>query len=1336
MPVTIRINGVAGSDENAVNFFTPVAAVVLDSPATVVYSWEFLDWPLDTAFNDTWIAPLVANANITFTPDTPGTWLVKLTDTNDGTSEIIIVGVTEPRTAIRIPSAGETEESANTVYPFGGAVTNHRGWALTRNLGLETLNELSTSGGVQLCYLEDAGMPAQNAGFLVSLVHGASQILDPTTGEMVPQVQRATATFVSNDYAYVGAVRAARDDDPPVVSDVPYGYITTGITTGRFVWVTTSGLVYGGAAGTLNFTAPTWTVGDIVYVGTAGGVYQNTDPFADPATPELMIPAGIVADTTNNPGSMIVLPNRYFGSAVAAAKTLKYLGIGDFSNIRVGRSDGASVAGESDGTIELVAVNNDAVPIAVGEVACITSLAGVQEAYRADSAMDAASNKRDGIFGIAVETVAAGAIGHFTIFGLVTNVVAPGPVAGGALYVGSSTSYVGNMSGQAVILDHLEDASHLVANAATIPLGVWDGTHLLMGTCVDEGLVGVVGSSRSKLPNPWSFINYEFVTDSLRNMRANVYKEYAIAPYAAVTSVEFPNTAYDPVLSPSSIYEDTLKVGDLYDFINTTLAGKTYGGGMDVLGAPLYNGLWDPSGGGADPANILYGSYVIDDIRFQPGLTPVKITIYGYVDNNLITADVGLTLKARFNYLQDVNLNDYFVEDTGIVSANGAATQTAFTCETFLTGGNNAFYVPFGAGSSGLAAANVQQTIDITIERADVAPAPVFDVGVMIERVVLEAFYPNKQMRKGEFVPVAFEKKIPGHAIFDIGTGFYNILDESGSVNNQPTIGSSMTAAGLRNSSDLSGFIPTDVRYVTGSDLTIKVYGKYQGAAGGPQSIDLELWARAEEAGNTYDPDIQALAPLYLVGVGSQTPGGSAVGNYELLTFTWVIAASALPSPALGGGLRFHINRIGVDPLTTGAGEDWFMITNVSLEAGRPPDPQSIEDTFEDSTSLTNVVDNADDAFNVDYNFDFNGFLFSDPTAPGHVPEELYIPIKLDKRYDYRDNLDVTILGWVETDNASPITLSLGLDSWYQFNTVLSDGSYTTFDASDASITGAIPGGEVKLIKHVFTIPADVVWKARPAGNIQFRSSDENSALMLKVERTDSVALNYMAMTSSVYASSGKLEDNAEPYINISESTEADKHHFVKGAYTFDNIPSTVGLRNILTSAHRLSFIYGLDGDRVLDTGSIDLFPAGCVGGPTVTPTQGYLIPFSMAIMGVYAMGVDTDGGPTPMTGSVITLHVKDNGGGTIDTSPPSIWHMPLTVTGVVGGWRWCGNDLNFSGADSKEIPLIYLPSDYATTATKWWLTAEFTNNGGADMDLNLNVMVEVAFLQSNNVLG
>ena len=54
MPASIRINGVVGSDESAVDF-DGVTNVTLDSnPAATTYQWEFLDWPLDSSFDQTW----------------------------------------------------------------------------------------------------------------------------------------------------------------------------------------------------------------------------------------------------------------------------------------------------------------------------------------------------------------------------------------------------------------------------------------------------------------------------------------------------------------------------------------------------------------------------------------------------------------------------------------------------------------------------------------------------------------------------------------------------------------------------------------------------------------------------------------------------------------------------------------------------------------------------------------------------------------------------------------------------------------------------------------------------------------------------------------------------------------------------------------------------------------------------------------------------------------------------------------------------------------------------------------------------------------------------------
>ena len=217
MPATIAINAVDGSNESAVDLDGATALNFTNSAAAgpTVNLWEFLDWPVGTQYNQTWLAGFgPALATITFTPDVEGTWIVKYTDTNDGTTDTIICGIKSRRSALRIPGAGETTESDNTVFPVGGAITNHRGWALTRDLGLKYLDDLVTSGSVQIFYLEDAvSVPVGgiNAGTPLALVQGASEVLFPGGAPApydvpikVPKVQLAQADLSGTRYAYVG----------------------------------------------------------------------------------------------------------------------------------------------------------------------------------------------------------------------------------------------------------------------------------------------------------------------------------------------------------------------------------------------------------------------------------------------------------------------------------------------------------------------------------------------------------------------------------------------------------------------------------------------------------------------------------------------------------------------------------------------------------------------------------------------------------------------------------------------------------------------------------------------------------------------------------------------------------------------------------------------------------------------------------------------------------------------------------------------------------------------------------------------------------------------------
>ena len=186
-------------------------------------------------------AGFVSAASFTINTDISGTWLIKLTDLGDSSSEVIVAGVKSRRSALRIPAAGETTEASNTVYPVSGATTNHRGWALTRDLGLRYLDDLVTSGAVQIFYLNDASILGGgiNAGTPLALVQGGTTVLFPGTVTYppynvpirVPQVQLAQADLTNNKYAYVGLLKAGRSSD---TGDNGSWY---GPSFRRFIWL-------------------------------------------------------------------------------------------------------------------------------------------------------------------------------------------------------------------------------------------------------------------------------------------------------------------------------------------------------------------------------------------------------------------------------------------------------------------------------------------------------------------------------------------------------------------------------------------------------------------------------------------------------------------------------------------------------------------------------------------------------------------------------------------------------------------------------------------------------------------------------------------------------------------------------------------------------------------------------------------------------------------------------------------------------------------------------------------------------------------------------------------
>lgn len=1391
MPAQIQINGVVGSNESAVDL-DGATAVNLTSPTTTAahYQWEFLDWPTNSQYTQSWLVGFgVGAATITFTPDIDGTWLVKLTDTNDGATDTVVVGVKSRRTGLRIPAAGETTESSNSVFPnVGGAgtATNHRGWALTRDLGLRYLDDLVTSGSVQLCYLEDASIAAGiNAGTPLALVHGASEVLFPggapapyNVAVHVPKVKVAQADLhnavVGDAYAYVGVLKAGRGPASPAAvapSDTSYAYMKTSVPSGTFVWVTTSGVIEGQAAvagphlaapATCDFTG--WNYGDYVYLSGSvkGGLVRYSDTFAAGTTAsDLMTPIGIVTKT-GAAGSMLVLPSRYAGSEFDGAKTNMFRGIGDYSNVRVGRPSDAGaggVAGEEDGTIELCAVAAE--NITAGQIVCINvSAGGALEAWVADSSTspDVANDKKYGIFGVAVQTVTTTNLGHFTVFGE-ANATTVGAAAGQLLYVGSSTAGIGPSAGSATTLLRIQSTdagtgSYMNYHALPIPLGMYDGTKLILGIVQDPGLQSVVYSTdRSVTTGPIN-VNTLANTRLLGVNRSNVYRPRSVQSDWA--NIDLPNTEADTLMMTTSIYEDTLKGSDFYDVTNQTIGGKVWTNppagqpNQDIVGGSITNGAWEGvNGGGAVAANKLYGTFVLNDLRYFDEQIPIAFDISGYTDSVTASSELQLKLECRINYRSGSEAGAFDFEDTAYFHTGSVAnTNTAFSVEFFShTSGGAAFYVP-KYNAAGLAF----KSIDVVLSRTDA-----IDASMMIERVTLQALYLNKNINLHQgYPPVIFEKKIPATTIIDTGTSAFNNIDfgpaPGTAAVTQASVGANMSTVGGRTVSVLSGFIPYDSRLTSATTLNINVLGKYLGTNPLNSNIDLRITYEELTAPNNYT--------VAIGGVGSTqsaapSAGGPAAGEYEVLEFN----TSFTPNPA-ASGVRYKIERVASGgapiPIVDGGAatvETGFQISNVYVSSELVDTYGAVEGVYEDSATSAPIVAQTDN-LNLQVDTDFSGFKF---TSGGVATQQLFVPIKFDKRYDFRKNIYIDVYGYVTAASATPVDLNLAISNLYDHSSLSPQtaSGYTRIEKVGVDISAASGGANGYIIKHSFVLNARDVWDFEPSTLVpsytQFRDSG-NAGLVLKFTRSDAAAVDYSVMNVQSYAKSSKKSSSEGIYINVSEDIQDPQYSFlnVKSAYRADSpiMDGAAEMRTILGSAHRHYFNFAINNTVIAD-GAVDTL--GGAGVDVIARGYGLLIPFNMAIVGIYGWGDNGGTGPIP-AGVELSFNVVNQGMAS-QAGNTGVLHFPVdTVSVANGGWKWVGNPLNFnipSGgppttADNHHIPMIYLPTAYSSSGwpggpaayagDAWLLRGQVLNNSGGSITLTANVTVEAIILPNYNV--
>jgi len=669
-----------------------------------ITQWTLLNAPEGTAFNAAWFAanngggpPILANplaSGNAFILDKEGTWFFRCTRTDTSESIDFVVSTNNVRTNTRIPAAGETVESDQdtTNHAYTGGSPSGQGWAKDRNYALDVLDDLSTSGGVQLCYFNHATIPGATAPWNVApaglkagaalAMTGLMHTINPTTGEQVPIVGLANG---DTEPEYVGLFKTDTTGSDGTV---------TAVDTNRLIWVSRSGVVEA-APGVIDTTA--YTTGEILFLGkNPGRIIRGSDRFQLAANkPIFSVPTCLVLNS-NASGTVMTLPSEYLGGVSTASKSFRYSGIGDFSGLRVGATEvGTSIDNEAIGAIEMLAINDETGTISAGTVCMLTySAAGVDSVHAriADANPASAVNPgaREGIVGIAIQNVLTGAQGHFVIYGpaggTTLSVAATAAAATGApLFVGSSRSTVATSVGQGVLFDEISgnfQDSFTTALDWTVPNNVIPVGQLLTAGGATVVMVGVheqVGFSQDvqgglqfqSLPSgamiPASHLQLGAVGHSYNKsaiqiqdsaVTQSVQLDAAPTDLGAInpetTVVKVAGSGADDPIAEVSMYECKLPGTALW---NVTAASATALAGTLSSGWPgsiLYHTAHASY-------NTLYGTFNYDmrcgintptEISQTHGMfnTPTRVKVYGFTTGDNILP-VGLKVSIRFNTL-------------------------------------------------------------------------------------------------------------------------------------------------------------------------------------------------------------------------------------------------------------------------------------------------------------------------------------------------------------------------------------------------------------------------------------------------------------------------------------------------------------------------------------------------------------------------------------------------------------------------------------------------------------------------------------------------------------
>ena len=1177
-------------------------------------TWTVLDVPEGSTFNSAWFdgagGDLVDVNKLpssgTFIPDKEGTWFFRCTNDSASTVDEVVVGVRHQRTHIRVPAAGETTEANDT-----------RGWAEDRNNDLDLFDDLTTSGGIQLCRFEHTS--SVSAGTLVEFM-GSAHDINPTSGstEFVPTVRPASNTNPGVG-KFLGVIKGKKDGT------------TTSIANGSLVWVSRSGMVEG-ASGALDLSAASgWAPGDNIYVGaTAGAPAKSTE--VDTATATL---AGFVI-RAENPGAMVVSPAH-------------------FNNIITQKSN------STDRDQQFVEVELFEAPVS------------------AHNAFNVATDSSSANFGFVPFGGSSNAPLDFPGFRFRKSADATGDklltsfaLDDRCIREGTSGGTVSNFMEQPLVVEVHGYCEDNQASSTTTP--TFDGTLV--------------------------FNFKDLIAISIDPDNADAFK----------STIEYKFTINDA----------NTKFGNVND-------GKR-------------------------------------SFKFKDGLT-VTPNAYGQ-------AHIPQPLDTAAGFA----LSEYGSPYTGIFSNNSV--------NSLLLGG------AYSTADATFESPPV--SVDVNLDRSDTQA-----YHVIVEKIVLKALYPVKSRAKRLSF---YEKQIPAAALVDTSRTFNRetndgVLDYSASTlaglhvanvlvsdnagNDLDDLNAVTVSANLRGETagTFCGFLPfdsrirkllTDSNYSSQSrDLRFRVVSKYKSTVDSPGAIKLRLYTRGEAVGGessslALTSDYTQLVDVSVsatASVAETEPSSGANDVYRTIVHDFSLAGSNY-DPDLSG-IRFRLERVAnsgqtyktVDNLADAStGEEVFCASIVCLSEASLDIAKDRANIFEEHILLDRQIDYNDGALNLtnwaDTGSDVCGFKF---TKGGS--ETLVVPVFLDDRYNEQSPVAVSLIGTVGGTTSSATTsagstpggqVSMLLQAAMSYAGDLVPSSFSTVGIVNIDTSTALTGSNlIRTIRHDFKIPYTMI--AQSSGivddNLSIPTKNRRGRLYLKLTRTDTTGPNtYLASSLSATASVDKLP-NADPYVNISESTQYPL--LVPGAFRHDQ------QRDILTTAYRHNWQFGVSGEvgsdlrEILDGGtsvlepgnSLALVPSTFVGNTppsaygvisTVNGTDflgvefiGKHIPFSMVITAIHGYMGSIDVGNVNTvynkallpTDAFIKLDIASTSPSASDplvgegaqriytgTSFPGILGFPMRIyPNSHGCFRYVGNDLSDEADRHKNYPLprIFLPADY-----------------------------------------